>query len=109
MSTRQYTGGQIHPHQCNADFDGELLGDNITLEESHIEEVQAVEQFSLNAETRKKHQNRIKHIYNYWERSFPDYFRVGVRGLSGDDLNDNTKYTGRTPRTLCTKASIASF
>ena len=53
MSTRQRAGGQIQPHQRNADFDGKLLGENIVLEEPHIEEVQAVEQFSLDEDTKK--------------------------------------------------------
>ena len=53
MSTRQHSGGRIHPHQRNANFDGELLGHNIVLDESHIEEVQAIEQFSINTATKK--------------------------------------------------------
>ena len=53
MSTRQRAGGWIHPLQRNADFDRELLGDNIILEEYYIDEVQVIEKFSLDADTKK--------------------------------------------------------
>lgn len=109
MSTRQHSGGRIHPHQRNANFDGELLGDNIVLEESHIEEVQAVEQFSIDTATKKNHRNRIKNIYNYWETVFPDYFSVGVRDLTEDELQDTTKFYWKNTKDIIYEGLNSKF
>ena len=71
--------------------------------------MQAVEQFSLDAETKKNHQNCIKHIYNYWERSFPDYFRVGVRDLTEDKLEDTTKFYWKNTKDIVYKGLNSKF
>ena len=85
MSTRQRAGGQIHPHQRNVDFDRELLGDNIVLEESCIEEVQAVEQFSLDADTNKTpkpHQAHLQLLGAVFSRLFQGWCEGSIRGRS---------------------------
>ena len=86
------TRGRIFPHQRNANFSGEVLGENITIADEHVEGVQSIEQFSIDAGTKKNHRNRIKHIYEYWKREFPDYYSVGVRDLSNKELADPTKF-----------------
>ena len=63
MSTNRQRGGHILPHQRDADFSGELLGNEIKIEDTHVENVQSVDQFSIDVETKKNHRNRIKHIY----------------------------------------------
>ena len=101
-------GGRIFPHQQDADFTGEVLGDNIHLEENHIEQVQETKQFSLDIDTKKNHQNWIKHIYNYWEQHFPAYYRVGVQTLTDEELNNSTSFIGKIQKVLYMKGSTAS-
>ena len=86
------TRGRIFPHQRNANFSGEVLGENITIANEHAEEVQLIEQFSIDVGSKKKHRNQIKHIYKYWKREFPDYYSVVVRNLSNKELTDPTKF-----------------
>ena len=78
MAARPGTG-RIHPHQRDANFSGNLLGDDIVLDESHVTSVQSTEQFTLDVDTKRNHQNRIKHIYTYWKTEFPAYYNVGVK------------------------------
>ena len=85
------------------------MGDNIALEESHIEEVQVVEQFFLEADSKKNHQNCIKSIYNYWGWSFPDYFRVDVRDLTENKLNNNTNVYLKNTKDIVYKSLNIKF
>ena len=61
MAARPGTG-HIHPHQRDANFSGNLLGDNIILDEAHMTNVQSTEQFTLDVDTKQNHQNCIKYI-----------------------------------------------
>ena len=46
-------GSRIFPHQQDANFTGEVLGDNIDLKENHIDHVQKTEPFSLDIDMKK--------------------------------------------------------
>ena len=91
-STRRTGGGRILPHQRDADFGGELLGENIELGESYTLATHNTEQFTILVGTKRKYRNRIKHIYEFWEKEFPEYCSIGVRDLTRTELADSTKY-----------------
>ena len=101
--------GRIFPHQRDADFTGEVLGEDLTLEDNHVEQVQEVEQFSLDENTKKNHRNRIKHIYNYWEQHFPDYYRVGVRNLTDEEMNDSTSFFWKNKKDIVYEGLNSKF
>ena len=101
--------GRIFPHQRDADFTGEVLGEDLTLEDNHVEQVQEVEQFSLDENTKKNHRNRIKHIYNYWEQHFPDYYRVGVRNLTDEEMNDSTSFFWKNTKDIVYEGLNSKF
>ena len=92
LTTSRTSRGRIQLHQRDADFTGDVLGDNIVIDETIVEEVQAVEQFSIDIATKKNHPNRIKHMYTHWERLFPKYYRVGVRNLTEEEIMDPMKF-----------------
>ena len=100
MSTSRQRGGRVLPHQRNADFSGEVLGDNITIEETHVHNVQSVEQYSIDLESKNNHMNRIKHVYQYWESSFPDYYAIGVRDVTEEEKNNTTKFFWKNKKRL---------
>jgi hypothetical protein len=91
MAARPGTG-RIHPHQRDANFSGNLLGDDIVLDESHVTSVQSTEQFMLDVDTKQNHRNRIKHIYTYWKTEFPAYYNVGVKELTSEELGMQTRF-----------------
>ena len=91
-STTTHRQGRIHPHQRNADFSLSLLGDDIELGESYVSNVQATEDFKIDVKTKRSHRNRIKQFYTFLETAFPQYYEVGVRCLSAEELQDKKKY-----------------
>ena len=90
--TTNHRRGRIHPHQRNADLTGSLLGDNIALGEIYVSNVQSTEDFKIDIKTKRTHRNRIKQFYSFLETEFPDYYEIGVRELSEDELADRKKY-----------------
>ena len=83
--------GRTHPHQRDADFSGQLLGDDIELDETYISNVQETEDFKIDVLTKRSHRNRIKQMYLFWKDNFPNYYAIGVRPLSTEELADKTK------------------
>ena len=69
MSHRQ--SGRIFPHQRDANFDGAVLGDEIAIGESYVMNVHNTEQHTIKIGTKRKHRNKIKAIYIFWEKEFP--------------------------------------
>ena len=92
MASSTRGSGRIHPHQRDANFSDNLLGEDLVIPGDHVETVQATEKFSIDEKTKKNHHNRIKHIYQWWEKELPDYYNVGVRRLTPSELNDTTKF-----------------
>ena len=84
--------GRIHPHQRNADFSGELLGEDIDHDERYVSNVHATEQHSINYKTKRAHRNKLKQMYEFWQENFPCYYEIGVRALSEEELIDSTNF-----------------
>ena len=99
-STTTHQQGRIHPHQRNADFTGSLLGDEIELGDSYVSNVQATEDFKIDVKTKRTHHNQIKQYYTFLETAFPQYYEVGVRALSAEELEDKQKYFGKNKHDL---------
>ena len=55
QSTTTHRQGCIHPHQSNTDFTGSLLGDEIELGDTYVSNVQATEEFKIDAKTKRTH------------------------------------------------------
>lgn len=87
MSSRHATAGwgRIHRHQRNANFSGEILGNDIIIGEDDVQYIQNVEQHSIDIEVKKNYRNRIWHISKYWKENYPDYYAIGVRVLSFEE------------------------
>ena len=90
-STTTHQQGRIHPHQRNADFSSSLLGDDIELGKLYVSNVQATEDFKIDVKTKRTHRNRIKQFYTFLETAFPQYYEVGVRRLSAEEMQDKKK------------------
>ena len=87
-----YQHGQIHSHQRDAYFTGELLGDNIVLDPAYVTSVQETEVHKIDVKTKLTHHNCIKQFYNLLEHKFLAYYEVGVNALLDDEMGDATTY-----------------
>ena len=101
--------GRIHPHQRNANFTGTIIGDSIVLDDHHIQNVQSTEQYSIDTATKRGHRNRIRQIYTAWEEHFPEYYQLGVKTLSADELQDPTKYYWKNKKDILYEGLNSKF
>ena len=92
--------GRIFPHQRDATFDGNVLGDEIEISADHTLATHDVEQHTITVVTKRKHRNKIKTIYEYWEKEFPEYARIGVKKLTKEELNDPTMFWWKNKKDL---------
>ena len=51
---------------------------------------------------RKNYRNRLEKVMDFWKDKFPEYYTLGVRTVTSDELNDSTKwfFKGRYKRDL---------
>lgn len=85
-------GGRIRVHERATNDSAPILGADIVIQDDHRVAVRATESQHLNAKTRTDYRNRIKHIYEFWEKEYPDYFEVGVKTLTQEEMNNADMY-----------------
>ena len=90
-STNRSGGGRIHPHERDVD-NAPIIGASITANESHVITMHDTESHDVLDATRQGHRNRIKHVYEFYAKEYPDYAALGVRELAETDFADATKY-----------------
>jgi hypothetical protein len=54
----------------------------------HSSSVRQTERISLSEKNKRNYRNRIKHMYKFFEEYYPEYFNVGVRKLTEEDVSD---------------------
>ena len=93
----------------DADFTGELLGEDIDVGEHFVAQAQATEKFSIEEQTKKSHRNKIKQMYKFWETQCPKYYKVGVRDLTNEKLENSTKFYWRNKKILSMMGEMLSL
>ena len=96
------------PAQCRF-FSGTIIRGDIVLNETTVEELQVMEQFSINVTTTKEKYNCIKHMHNHWERFFPDYYCTRVQNLMEEDIMDSTKFFLKNKKNIIYKSLNLKF
>jgi len=91
MATRR-AAGRIRPHERDTNDDAPILGETIEVLAHHSSSVRQTEQKDLNLKSKRDHRNRLKHIYEFWQAEYPEYYNVGVRALSDEELSDEDKF-----------------
>jgi hypothetical protein len=84
--------GRIRPHERDTDDTVEILGANISVSAEHTAAVKATERQDLNEKNKRNYRNRIKHIYEWLEITYPEYYKVGVVELSEAQLEDEDMF-----------------
>jgi hypothetical protein len=74
---RPRSQGRIRPHQRDTDDSVLIIGANITVDESHRQEVARTEANDRKKQTKRDYRNRIKHIYKFLQEKYPAYCEEG--------------------------------
>ena len=90
MSNSQSRRGRIHPHQRDTNDEVPILGEGIAVSEAHSAAVRNTERKTLSEKNKRDYRNRIKRIIKFWQEFYPDYYAVGVRDLTEEELEDES-------------------
>jgi hypothetical protein len=87
------TGGRILPHQRDADNSVPILGAGFNdLGSNYNDLYNETLQHDMNDRTRKDYRRRNIRLAKYWEENCPEYYPVGTRDVSPEDLFDVGKF-----------------
>jgi hypothetical protein len=85
--------GRVHAHQRPHDNAVPILGEGLSdIGEDFEDALHDTVRRGMNDNCRKDYRRRQLRIAEFWEKSCPQYYEVGVREVAEDDLNDKTKF-----------------
>ncbi len=91
MPQQRYRG-RTHTHQRETNDAVPILGADIVMHDAHQESIRQTKARNRELSTKKDMCNRLKHIMNFWREQYPDYYAVGVRELSAQEIADPDKF-----------------
>ena len=83
--------GRILPHQRDTDNASEVIGNHMIIAD-YDNEMHTTMHFSKSDNTRKNYRQRIKKIISYWKNNHPQYYLIGVRKVSQEELTKPSLY-----------------
>ena len=86
------TGGCIHVHQRNTDDITKKFGYAIDLPDDLATKYNATSKMSMTTDCRRNYRQRIARIIKFWKENDMDYYTVGVKKVTEEDLHDPSKY-----------------
>lgn len=69
-----------------------VLGADIEVRAEHLSAVNATKTKESSDETRKGHRRRLKKMIEWWMTEYRDYYDVGTRALSPQEMSDPMKF-----------------
>ena len=84
--SRAHRSGRIRAVDRDADDDVDILGDDVSVNEEHLNAVRETTGNKLNTETKRNYRNRLNKMMSFWQREYPEYYAKGVRDLQPEDL-----------------------
>ena len=73
--------------------DAPIIGDSsLIITNEHNKAILETESYKKKVRTLRDHRNRIKHIYEFLEENYNEYFTIGTRELTEEELRDLSKY-----------------
>jgi hypothetical protein len=85
-SANRQRGGRIQSHQHEANDNAVILGANLVVQEEHLTSLRNTEQQDIALSVKRNYRNCLMHVYKFWKEEYPEYYAVGVRELTEDDL-----------------------
>ena len=100
MSSSHSRRGRIHPHQRDTNDEVPILGAGVAVSEDHSAAVRNTELKTISVKNKRDYRNRIKHIIEFWQKYYPDYYAVGVRDLTEEELADEAMFWWRNKQDI---------
>ena len=94
------SGGCIQVHGRDTNNGVPVLGDDLHVNEMHVNLVWTTEKEEINQMLRSEYLSRIWYIYTFLEREYPDYYADGIRMLSEGEKADKDQFHHRNARNL---------
>ena len=84
--------------------DAPIIGDSsLIITTEHNKAILETEAYKKKVRTLREHRNRIKHVHEFLEKSYKDYFTIGTREITEEELRDPSKYWHKNKRDLVCK------
>ena len=83
--------------------DAPIIGDDISISMEYNRAILETKAFKKKVKTMRDHRNCIKHFYDFLETNYNEYFILGTREISEEELKDVSKYWWKNKRDLIYK------
>ena len=92
--------GRIRPVDRDADDGVEILGADTVIHDDHAVAVREINQRGLSEKVKCSYRNMLNKMMDFWRTEYPDYYAVGVRVLSEEELADPDMFWWKNTRDL---------
>ena len=90
---QQRRGGRILPHQRDTNDAVAILGEDLDdIGTNFQQNYNEVKKHEMGDKCRREYRCRIVRICEYWRKNFPDYYAIGVKKVTDEDLIDESKF-----------------
>jgi hypothetical protein len=80
--------GRRRTHERTTNDSDVIIGSALDIDAAHSTEVRRTNKKGMTDRCRRDYRNRIKKICHFLEENYPEYYAVGVRVLSQEELDD---------------------
>jgi hypothetical protein len=80
--------GRRRTHERTTNDNDVIIGSALDIDAAHSTEVRRTNKKGMTDRCRRDYRNRIKKICFFLEENYPEYYAVGVRVLSQEELDD---------------------
>ena len=92
-SGQQTSGGRILPHQRDTNDAVAILGENLEdIGDDFQQNYNEAKKHEMGDKNRRDYRCRIIRVCKYWKKNCPDYYAIGVKKVTNEDLNDESKF-----------------
>jgi hypothetical protein len=88
----QRRSGRIYPHERDTNDGVPILGGDVEILEEHSVAVRETGRNDLTTGNKQNYCNRLQHLYTFWQEKYPQYYAVGVRALTEEELGDEDMF-----------------
>ena len=94
MSARPRASNRGNSRQRNTNDAAPILGNSLlpVVDDSVSNALHDTLTQAMNDGTRRNYRNRIARVIKYLEENFKDYYQIGVRTLTPEEVGDKTRY-----------------
>ena len=86
------TGGRIYLHNRQVDNEAVVIGSHLEFGSSFKDQLNETMSHGLKDDTRRNYRQRIASIIRYLETHHPEYYDLGTREVTTEELHDKSKY-----------------